>query len=158
RRGRRLRRHGSTRTRTCRKWRSSGCPRPHPPSSRAAVAARYRPRRAVRLAGMSEHFSMQRSVRRPWRRVVDQLAPDRPALHAYCCRLTGNVWDGEDLAQDTLIRVFSLLGRTDATLEHPKAYLIRTAANLWIDRVRRSAREQAAVALEPRDAVVPPHG
>jgi RNA polymerase sigma-70 factor (ECF subfamily) len=58
------------------------------------------------------------------------------------------VWDGEDLVQDTLVRVFSLLGKTDARLENPKAYLIRTAANLWIDRVRRSAREQAAMVLE----------
>jgi RNA polymerase sigma-70 factor (ECF subfamily) len=91
---------------------------------------------------------MQRSVRRPWRRYVDQLTAHRPALHAYCCQLTGNVWDGEDLVQDTLMRVFSLLGRTDTRLENPKAYLIRTAANLWIDRMRRSAREQAAMVLE----------
>src|SRR5262245_12299875 len=105
-------------------------------------------------------FSVQRSVRGPWRRYLDQLTEYRPALHAYCCRLTGNVWDGEDLVQDTLVRVFSLLGKTDATLENPKAYLIRTASNLWIDRVRRSAREQEALALEqpepaqaPRDPV-----
>jgi RNA polymerase sigma-70 factor, ECF subfamily len=58
------------------------------------------------------------------------------------------VWDGEDLAQDTLVRVFSLLGKSDVKLENPKAYLIRTAANLWIDRVRRAAREQAAMVLE----------
>jgi predicted aspartyl protease len=54
----------------------------------------------------------------------------------------------EDLAQDTLVRVFSLLGKTDGKLENPKAYLIRTAANLWIDWVWRSAREQAAMVLE----------
>jgi RNA polymerase sigma-70 factor (ECF subfamily) len=47
-----------------------------------------------------------------------------------------------------LVRVFSLLGRTDTKLVNPRAYLIRTATNLWIDRVRRSAREQAALALE----------
>src|SRR5262245_34926710 len=103
-------------------------------------------------------FSVQRSVRGPWRRYLDQLTEHRPALHAYCCRLTGNVWDGEDLVQDTLIRVFSLLGKTDARLENPKAYLIRTAANLWIDRVRRSAREQAAMALEQAEPTsVPPY-
>src|SRR5215831_15990953 len=97
---------------------------------------------------LSDRFAMQRSVRRPWRRYVDQLTAHRAALHAYCCRLTGNVWDGEDLVQDTLVRVFSLLGKSDARLENPKAYLIRTATNLWIDRVRRSAREQAALVLE----------
>ena len=90
-------------------------------------------------------FQVQRSVRRPWRRYVDKLTEHRPALHAYCRRLTGNVWDGEDLVQDTLVRVFSLLGKTDTQLENPKGYLIRTAANLWIDRVRRSARQQAGL-------------
>ncbi len=96
----------------------------------------------------SNAFSVQRSLRGPWRRYVDRLAEHRPALHAYCRRLTGNVWDGEDLVQDTLVRVFSLLGRSDTPLDNPRAYLVRTAANLWIDRVRRSAREQAAMLLE----------
>ena len=105
----------------------------------------------------SNPFGVQRSVRGPWRRYIDGLAEHRPALHAYCRRLTGNVWDGEDLVQDTLVRVFSLLGKTDVRLENPKAYLIRTAANLWIDRVRRSAREQAALLLDQAEPASPPH-
>jgi len=103
-------------------------------------------------------FGIQRSVRGPWRRYIDRLVEYRPALHAYCRRLTGNLWDGEDLVQDTIVRVFSLLDKTDARLENPKAYLIRTATNLWIDRVRRSAREQAVMALaqaEPASAPTP---
>ena len=31
-----------------------------------------------------------------WHRYVDLLAPLRPALHGYCRRLTGDVWDAED--------------------------------------------------------------
>src|SRR5262245_57865168 len=96
-------------------------------------------------------FGRQRALRGAWRRYIDRLEPHRPALHAYCRRLTGSVWDGEDLVQDTLLRVFSLLGKTDAPIDNPKAYLIRTATNLWIDRVRRFAREQAALALEPNE-------
>jgi RNA polymerase sigma-70 factor, ECF subfamily len=46
------------------------------------------------------------------------------------------------------------LGKTDARLDNPKAYLIRTATNLWIDRVRRFAREQAILALEPSEPAV----
>src|SRR6476646_6650268 len=108
--------------------------------------------RAARL------FGVQRAVRRPWRRYVDQLSEHRSALHAYCLRLTGNVWDGEDLVQDTLVRVFSLLGKTDMALENPKAYLFRTAANLWIDRMRRAAREDAAMVLEQAEPTsVPPY-
>src|SRR5262245_25629553 len=95
-----------------------------------------------------EAFGVQRSVRGPWRRYLDGLEPHRAALHSYCCRLTGNVWDAEDLVQDTLARVFSQLGKTQVRLENPKAYLIRTAANLWIDRVRRAALERAALQLE----------
>src|SRR5215467_6709826 len=92
-------------------------------------------------------FAVQRAIRGPWRRYLDRLTEFRPALHAYCRQLTGNVWDGEDLVQDTLLRVFSMLGKTDTKLDNPKAYLIRTATNLWIDRVRRSAREQVTLAL-----------
>jgi RNA polymerase sigma-70 factor (ECF subfamily) len=93
-------------------------------------------------------FSIQSQVRAPWRRYLDGLAPLRPDLHRYCCRLTGNLWDGEDLAQDTLVRVFGLLGKIDADLENPRAYLIRTATHLWIDQMRRRSRERSVMAGE----------
>src|SRR5215467_6903397 len=109
------------------------------------------------MADRPKRFANQAAVRGPWRHYLDSLAQYRSELHRYCRRLTGNVWDGEDLMQDTLVRVFSLLGRNDARLEHPRAYLIRTATNLWIDRMRRAAREQAALALEsPAPAAEPP--
>jgi len=44
--------------------------------------------------------------------------------------------------------VFSLMGKMDAKLENPRAYLVRSATNLWIDRLRRTAREQAYIELE----------
>src|SRR5512144_42966 len=88
-------------------------------------------------------FQVQADVRGPWRRYLDALAPLRPSLHRYCCRLTGNVWDGEDLMQDALLRVFGLLGKIDADLESPRAYFVRTATHLWIDQQRRVARDRA---------------
>jgi RNA polymerase sigma-70 factor (ECF subfamily) len=97
----------------------------------------------VQVTEPASPFAVQPEVRGPWRRFLDRLAPLRPDLHRYCCRLTGNVWDGEDLAQDTLLRVFGLLGKLDADLENPRAYLLRTATHLWIDRARRRARERA---------------
>ena len=100
-------------------------------------------RRGNPMTDARKRFANQGAVRGPWRAYLDSLAQYRPDLHRYCRRLTGNVWDGEDLMQDTLVRVFSMLGKIDANLENPRAYLIRTATNLWIDRVRRSAREQA---------------
>ncbi len=96
-------------------------------------------------------FRGQRAIRGPWRRFLDGLAEQRPPLHRYCLRLTGNVWDGEDLVQDTLLKVFSLLARSDTKLENPRAYLIRTASNLWIDRVRRSVRAEEAVEISAQD-------
>ena len=96
-------------------------------------------------------FTKQGAIRGPWRAYLDGLAEHRSDLHRYCLRLTGNVWDGEDLMQDTLARVFALLGRTDTRLENPRAYLIRTATNIWIDHMRRSAREQATLAHESRE-------
>jgi RNA polymerase sigma-70 factor, ECF subfamily len=96
-------------------------------------------------------FAVQGDVRTPWRRYLDALEPLRPDLHRYCCALTGNLWDGEDLVQDTLLRVFSLLGKMDADLTQPRAYLIRTASNLWIDRMRRAARERRVMQLQTAD-------
>lgn len=100
------------------------------------------------MAEPESPFSVQPQVRGPWRAYLDRLAPVRPDLHRYCCRLTGNVWDGEDLAQDALLRVFALLGKVDAELESPRAYLVRTATHLWIDRMRRRERERAWLAAE----------
>jgi RNA polymerase sigma-70 factor (ECF subfamily) len=95
----------------------------------------------------TDAFAVQSDIRAPWRAYLDALEPLRPALHRYCCALTGNIWDGEDLVQDTLMRVFSLLGKIDADLAQPKAYLIRTASNLWIDRMRRTARERRVLEM-----------
>jgi RNA polymerase sigma-70 factor, ECF subfamily len=101
-------------------------------------------------------FALQPQVRLPWRRYPDSLAPLRPTVQRYCSRPTGNIWDGEDLAQDTLMRVFSLMRKIDADLENPRGYLIRTAANLWIDRTRRGALERAYVAgVRAEDEALP---
>jgi len=99
----------------------------------------------------AQSFEVQAQVRGPWRKFVDDLAPLRPDLLRYCAGLTGNVWDGEDLLQDVLLRVFGALGKIDADLSHPRAYLIRTATNLWIDRLRRARLERAHAAEPVRD-------
>lgn len=53
-------------------------------------------------------FAVQPDVRGPWRRYLDSLAPLRPGLH----RLPARRQHGEDLVQDTLLRLSGLLGRT----------------------------------------------
>jgi hypothetical protein len=47
---------------------------------------------------------LQEELQPAWGHYADYLAPHRPALHRYCVRLTGNLWDGEDLLQDTVVR------------------------------------------------------
>jgi len=89
-----------------------------------------------------------RALRTAWFDYLDTIEPLRPALHAYGLKLTGDVWDAEDLVQDTLLKGFAMIGRGDlhgpgSPVADPKAYLFRTATNLWIDRVRRAARERA---------------
>ena len=49
---------------------------------------------------------LRADLRTAWHRYVDMLVPLRPDLHRYCRRLAGNVWDAEDLVQDTLLRTF----------------------------------------------------
>ena len=103
--------------------------------------------------------AMQDDVRGAWHRYIDLTAPLRPALHGYCRRLTGNLWDAEDLVQDTLLRGFGALGHVHHAIQNPRAYLLRTATNLWIDTVRRRVLEAAALAAraaEPdSDAAAP---
>jgi len=90
--------------------------------------------------------TLRDELRAAWQRYVDLLAPLRPDLHRYCRRLTGSLWDAEDLAQDTLLRAFATLGSVHHRIENPRAYLLRVASNTWIDTVRRRGGEVAALA------------
>jgi RNA polymerase sigma-70 factor (ECF subfamily) len=107
------------------------------------------------MAQTQDTFAAQEAARGAWRRFIDDLAPLRPDLFRYCCGLTGNIWDGEDLAQDVLLRVFSQLGKLNADIERPRAYLLRSATNLWVDRLRRAGLERAHAEAE-RDEPHPP--
>ncbi len=77
-----------------------------------------------------------------WHAYLSLVDPLRPALHRYCRRLTGDPWETEDLIQDTLLRGFAMLGSVHYTVSNPRAYLLRIATNLWIDRQRHRARER----------------
>jgi RNA polymerase sigma-70 factor (ECF subfamily) len=94
-----------------------------------------------------------RNLRRAWFDFLDLIEPQRPDLHRFCLRLTGNVWAAEDLCQDTLLRGFGSIGRGDlhgepARVRNARAFLFRIAANLWIDHARRAALE-TALELDP---------
>jgi len=92
--------------------------------------------------------ALRDELRASWHRYLDLVAPLRPALHGYCRRLTGDVWDGEDLVQDTLVRAFATLGAVHHDIRNPRAYLLRTATHVWIDALRRRRSEQASLAAQ----------
>ncbi|MER6479549.1 RNA polymerase sigma factor [Streptomyces filamentosus] len=67
------------------------------------------------------------------------LEPLRGELFRYCRRLTGSVWDAEDLAQEALARAFTRAAQTHQPVERPMAWLVRIATNAYLDQVRRPA-------------------
>src|SRR5215207_7662139 len=74
----------------------------------------------------------------------------RPSLHRYCARMTGSVFDGEDVVQDALFQAYRRLDTFDDT--QPLApWLFRIAHNRCIDLIRRRSARDSAEA----DAVVP---
>src|SRR5262245_41007822 len=89
---------------------------------------------------------VRRSLVGAWHRYVTVLDPIRPDLFRYCRQLTGNLWDAEDLVQETLLRGFAQLSQILYAIKSPRAYILRIATNLWIDRLRSGAVEQAALA------------
>jgi RNA polymerase sigma-70 factor (ECF subfamily) len=97
-----------------------------------------------------------RTLRRAWFDYLDTITAVRPKLHAYCLRLTGSVFDAEDLVQEALLRGFAATARGDAhrgeVIQNARAYLSRIATNLWLDEQRRARREPPGVAMEPADA------
>ena len=69
--------------------------------------------------------------------LVDEL---RPELHRYCARMTGSVFDGEDVVQDTLAKAYYALGQM---LQPPnlRPWLFRIAHNTAMDFLKRHERK-----------------
>lgn len=76
-------------------------------------------------------------ARRMWHGFLGLYEPLRPELYRYCRYLTRSPWDAEDLAQDALARAFATSSQMGHPPPNPRAWLLRVASNLWIDRVRR---------------------
>jgi len=81
-------------------------------------------------------------LRAAWHRYLDRVEPFRPLLHGYCRRLTRDLWDAEDLSQETLLRGFQRLAYHHDPIENPRAYLLRVATHAWIDQLRRREVEE----------------
>ena len=66
--------------------------------------------------------------------------PFLPELKKYCYMLAGTPWNGEDLFQDTVIK---LLTKDMNLSQHPnpKGYIFKIATNQWYDTIRKTKRE-----------------
>jgi RNA polymerase sigma-70 factor, ECF subfamily len=76
--------------------------------------------------------------------LVDEL---RPELHRYCARMTGSVFDGEDVVQETLAKAYYALGQM---LQPPnlKPWLFRIAHNAALDFLKRYERKNVELVME----------
>lgn len=87
--------------------------------------------------------TLQDDLRAARHRFVDQVAPFRPDLHRYCRRLTRNVWEAEDPAQEALLRTFGHLGSSASRSTTRAATCFarrRTSSSTAFADARRSSR------------------
>ncbi|MGB6739836.1 MAG: sigma-70 family RNA polymerase sigma factor [Candidatus Cybelea sp.] len=90
--------------------------------------------------------------------LVDEI---RPELHRYCARMTGSVFDGEDVVQETLAKAYYALGQM---VQPPnlRPWLFRIAHNTAMDFIKRYERQHVEPVAhvpdraEPEEAGVDP--
>lgn len=83
------------------------------------------------------------------------IAPLRPALYRYCTRMTGSLFDGEDVVQDILTKAYAHWPENPLQL---RAWLFRLAHHRSVDYLRQAARRDRRFAslstlaqLEPNE-------
>ncbi|HET9931321.1 MAG TPA: sigma-70 family RNA polymerase sigma factor [Polyangiaceae bacterium] len=87
-------------------------------------------------------------------RFVDLVAEVRPELFKYCARMTGSIFDGEDIVQETLARAYAALG--NATEPPPlRPWLFRVAHNAAMDFLKRYERKHVDFVAEAPEPVEP---
>lgn len=88
------------------------------------------------------------------RRFLELVAELRPELHRYCARMTGSVFDGEDVVQETLAKAYYAL----AELSEPprlRPWLFRIAHNTAMDFLKRYEHRHVAPVAEVPDRAGP---
>ena len=78
----------------------------------------------------------------------------RPELHRYCARMTGSVFDGEDVVQETLAKAYYALGQM---LQPPnlRPWLFRIAHNTAMDFIKRYERQHVEPVADVPDRAEP---
>ena len=83
--------------------------------------------------------------------LVDEI---RPELHRYCARMTGSIFDGEDVVQETLAKAYYALGQM---VQPPnlKPWLFRIAHNTAMDFIKRYERQHVEPVTDVPDRAEP---
>jgi RNA polymerase sigma-70 factor, ECF subfamily len=83
--------------------------------------------------------------------LVDKI---RPELHRYCARMTGSIFDGEDVVQETLAKAYYALGQM---VQPPnlKPWLFRIAHNTAMDFIKRYERQHVEPVADVPDRPEP---
>jgi RNA polymerase sigma factor (sigma-70 family) len=78
----------------------------------------------------------------------------RPELHRYCARMTGSIFDGEDIVQETLAKAYYALGQM---VQPPnlKPWLFRIAHNTAMDFIKRYERQHVEPVADVPDRAQP---
>lgn len=83
----------------------------------------------------------------------DRLENLRPQLHRYCSRMTGSVFDGEDVLQEALMRAFRGL-RSEPNIVDLERWIFKIAHNAAIDFLRKRARESPRAEYDPETLAI----
>ncbi len=87
-------------------------------------------------------------------------------LYSFCCNLTGNRMDADDLYQDTILKAVEFRHKLDSS-GNPKSYLLGIAVRLWKNQRRKFAIRQRILPIvdydenlvqEAMDTCVQPEG
>ena len=83
--------------------------------------------------------------------LVDEI---RPELHRYCARMTGSIFDGEDVVQETLAKAYFALGQM---VQPPnlRPWLFRIAHNTAMDFIKRYERQHVEPVADLPDRAEP---
>jgi len=82
--------------------------------------------------------------------LVDEI---RPELHRYCSRMTGSIFDGEDVVQETLAKAYYALGQM---VQPPslRPWLFRIAHNTAMDFIKRYEHQHVEPVADVPDRAV----
>lgn len=83
------------------------------------------------------------------------VAEVRPELHRYCTRMTGSIFDGEDVVQDTLAKAAYALAQMDST-PPLRPWLFRIAHNTALDFLRRYEQRHVVATADIDDVTDSP--